>query len=317
MKVSILIPIYGVELFIEKCTRSLMEQTYKDIEYIFVNDCSPDNSVAVLESVVKQYPDRISQVHIISHESNKGLAGARQTGLEAATGDTVLFIDSDDYIKTNTVERLVETMQATNADVVDGGYSIEEEGVITSNFYPLHLSSKAYLKTILCQSVESNRVVGRLIKHSLFSKHGITFIQGVDFAEDFSVIPRILANATRSWVDECFYLYRQDNPDSYSHNISTKNAVSYYKAQQIVGSYFVSHNNLKNYRFAAEMGWVDAWRFARRFNVDKTLVDEHFKLKPSHFVTRLLYCLMKSSIPFSFVNFCYKAVRTIYLKSIR
>ena len=79
--VSILVPIYNVENFIEKCSVSLFEQTYKNIEYVFVNDCSPDHSIEVLEKVAKNYPNRINSIKIINHDVNKGLAGARNTAI--------------------------------------------------------------------------------------------------------------------------------------------------------------------------------------------------------------------------------------------
>ena len=78
LKVSILVPVYGVEQYIEKCARSLFEQTYSDIEYVFVNDCTKDDSIGVLKRVLEKYPQRMQQVRIINHEKNMGLgAGAR------------------------------------------------------------------------------------------------------------------------------------------------------------------------------------------------------------------------------------------------
>ena len=98
-KISILVPIYGVEHYIERCARSLFEQTYPDIEYVFVDDCSSDQSIAVLEKVMEDYPLRKPHVKIIHHERNKGLSAARNTALEASAGDYVMHVDSDDYIE--------------------------------------------------------------------------------------------------------------------------------------------------------------------------------------------------------------------------
>lgn len=77
-KVSIIIPIYGVELFIERCAISLFEQTLDDIEYIFVDDCTMDKSVQILQGIIAKYPQRKDNVFIIRHERNKGLASARK-----------------------------------------------------------------------------------------------------------------------------------------------------------------------------------------------------------------------------------------------
>ena len=80
-KVSVIIPVYGVEKYIERCARSLFEQTLEDMEFIFVNDCTKDNSIDILLRVIDEYPKRKSQVHILNHEFNKGLPVARQTGI--------------------------------------------------------------------------------------------------------------------------------------------------------------------------------------------------------------------------------------------
>ena len=98
MKVSILVPVYGVEKYIERCARSLFEQTYEDLEYIFVDDCSPDNSIEILKNTLENYPKRKEQVKIIHHDKNQGLSGARNTALSHATGDYVIFVDSDDEV---------------------------------------------------------------------------------------------------------------------------------------------------------------------------------------------------------------------------
>ena len=79
--ISILIPVYKVEQYIEKCAISLFEQTYSDIEYVFVDDCSPDSSIQCLKSVIEKYPQRSKNIKIIRHERNRGLAAARNTAI--------------------------------------------------------------------------------------------------------------------------------------------------------------------------------------------------------------------------------------------
>ena len=95
-KVSIIVPIYGVEHFIERCARSLFEQTLDGIEFIFVNDSTPDNSISILLRVLEDYPNRQNQVRIVQHEVNKGLPFARQTGIRLAKGEYIAHCDSDD-----------------------------------------------------------------------------------------------------------------------------------------------------------------------------------------------------------------------------
>ena len=83
-KVSIIVPVYNVSKFIERCARSLFEQTFESIEYIFVNDCTPDDSITKLNKIIIDYPQRSKSIRIIEHETNRGLAAARNSGLLAA-----------------------------------------------------------------------------------------------------------------------------------------------------------------------------------------------------------------------------------------
>ena len=98
-KVSVIVPIYGVEPYIERCVRSLMEQTYTNCEYIFVDDCTPDASVEILKRVLEDYPNRKQKVKIIQNEKNQGLPQTRKHGFQYATGDFVANVDSDDFVE--------------------------------------------------------------------------------------------------------------------------------------------------------------------------------------------------------------------------
>ena len=114
--ISVVIPIYRVEAFIERCARSLMEQTMDDVEYIFVDDCSPDGSIDILNHVVAEYPQR--KVQIIRHEVNHGLPAARNTGLAVTTGEYIFHCDSDDYMECDALEKMYNKAVETDADIV-------------------------------------------------------------------------------------------------------------------------------------------------------------------------------------------------------
>ena len=104
--VSILVPVYGVEKYIERCARSLFEQTYENLEYIFVDDCTPDKSIEILKRVIEDYPNRKNQVRIIHHEHNRGLAAARNTALDAATSEFYLADENMYHLKWSTGDKL-------------------------------------------------------------------------------------------------------------------------------------------------------------------------------------------------------------------
>ena len=116
-KVSVIVPVYGVEKYIERCARSLFKQTLQEIQFIFVDDCTPDNSINILKEIIKDYPNRESQVIILNHEINKGLPAARQTGIKTATGEYIAHCDSDDWVELNLYETMYNAAVSQHADV--------------------------------------------------------------------------------------------------------------------------------------------------------------------------------------------------------
>ena len=119
IKVSVIIPIYGVEQYIERCARSLFGQTMRsDIEFIFVNDCTPDRSIETLLNTLKDYPERTEQVAILTHAANKGLAATRKTGVRAARGVYIIHCDSDDWVEPDICQTMYEEAKRTDSDIV-------------------------------------------------------------------------------------------------------------------------------------------------------------------------------------------------------
>ncbi|CEX91832.1 glycosyl transferase family protein [Streptococcus pneumoniae] len=113
MKVSVIIPVYNVEKYLRRCLDSVVNQTYKDIEVILVNDGSPDNSKKICEEYVAKY----SNIQLIN-QKNAGLGAARNTGLQYITGNAVTFVDSDDWLELDAIEYYVASMKKSDADIV-------------------------------------------------------------------------------------------------------------------------------------------------------------------------------------------------------
>ena len=128
-KVSVCIPVYGVEKYIERCARSLFEQTVPELEFVFVNDCTPDKSIEVLRQTLEDYPHRKSQVTIIDLPENRGLVNARNVALEYlaahGSGEYIIHCDSDDYVEPDMYERMYERAVAHDADMVYCDYFAE------------------------------------------------------------------------------------------------------------------------------------------------------------------------------------------------
>ena len=122
MKVTIIVPIYNVSAYIERCWESLVKQTYKDLEILFIDDCGTDDSVEKLQKLIDIHPGIYCK--ILHHDHNRGLSAARNTGLMAATGDYVYFLDSDDDITEDCIERLVAPVMNDEIDIVVGNYRV-------------------------------------------------------------------------------------------------------------------------------------------------------------------------------------------------
>ena len=122
-KISVLVPVYGVERYIGRCVRSLFGQTMTEgVEFIFVNDCTKDGSMDILMETLKQYPSRQSQVKVVNHKENMGIASARITALNLAKGEYVMNLDSDDYYESDMLECMYATAKKQNADIVVADY---------------------------------------------------------------------------------------------------------------------------------------------------------------------------------------------------
>lgn len=117
-KVSVVVPVYGVEKYIERCARSLFEQTLDDIEYLFIDDCTPDKSVEILKQVMEDYPQRKNKVVIHRMEQNLGQAKVRESGMRSATGEYVIHCDSDDWVHPEMYERLYHYAVTGDYDMV-------------------------------------------------------------------------------------------------------------------------------------------------------------------------------------------------------
>ena len=117
MKVSIIVPVYNAMKYIEECFLSIVNQSYENIETLFINDCSPDNSISILQSLISQYPNK--NIKIINNEVNSGTAISRNNGINYATGDYIFFMDDDDTITSECISLLVNTaIEYNNPDIV-------------------------------------------------------------------------------------------------------------------------------------------------------------------------------------------------------
>lgn len=218
IKVSILVPFYKVENYIGRCVESLFLQTYSNIEYIFVNNCSPDRSMEIIEEYMDKYKVR-QKCKMIIHEQNLGISASRNDCLDNMTGDYFLFIDSDDYIEKDMVELLVIAAIENDADISGCGYY--EEFLDYRIEHPQKYSNnhEEMMKAITLLTLKG--VMWKLlVRSSIVTEHKdeVRFIPDRRMVDDYLFCCQLFYYAKRfSNVDRCLYHWVQYNPHSYTH----------------------------------------------------------------------------------------------------
>lgn len=182
MMVSIIIPIYNVQQYIEACVASVAAQTFQDFEILAVDDCTKDFSIEVLKASVEKYHIPEEKVHIIRHDKNRGLSAARNTGIKASTAQYVYFLDSDDTIPPDCLEKLVGVARRAhhNVDMVVGNYLFDgpELGCPHIAVKKRILGRRDYIKSY-CKELIYPMAWNRLVKRDFIQKHGLFFEEGL------------------------------------------------------------------------------------------------------------------------------------------
>lgn len=223
--VSVIVPIYKVRGFIARCADSLLGQTLQNVEFIFVNDCTPDDSMDVLAGVIDNYPNRSNRIKIIDHDVNKGLPTARNTGLSAATGKYIYHCDSDDYMEKNMLERLVVSAEKIGADFVWCDWFLTFEKGERRMVEPSASSVLEAINNIMAGVMKYN-VWNKLVKHELYLKHNIRFPDGHAMGEDMTMIKLLSLSKGIGYVSEPLYHYVKMNVLAYTSGPSSLNLTS-------------------------------------------------------------------------------------------
>ena len=231
-KVTIAVPIYGVESYVETCAISLFEQTYSNLEYVFIDDCTPDKSIDIIEKVLEKYPNRQRQVRIINQNENKGCPAARNLAVQLATGDFIFHVDADDYIEKDAISSLVSEQLATDADLVVANYLIETSGNTSLVKYCDISKNKEEIVCDCLKDKSSQSVWGILIKRQIYIDHHIKADESFHVGEDWQVSPLLLYYAKKiAYVDKVVYHYQLSRPNSIT--ITSQTSVSTKKNQLI------------------------------------------------------------------------------------
>ena len=246
-KVSVIIPIYNVEKYIERCARSLFEQTLDDIEYIFIDDCSPDNSIHILNNVIREYPNRANQIIVYAMPYNMGLPTVRKHGIYMATGEYIANCDSDDWVDKDMYRIMYEKAIMNNCDIVKCNFvrCNEYYSQLCSTIPLSHFDNKSLLLSYFLKGTDLSSLCDKLIKRTLFKDNQI--MHPVDnMLEDYVVTTQLLYYCNHiGYIDKVLYYYYQ-NPESICHGIDEPKILSRLSQQKTNVDLIIDFLNDKN-----------------------------------------------------------------------
>ena len=216
--ISVIIPVYNVENYLEECLKSIQNQTYTNIEVLLINDGSTDNSKRICE----HYCEEDSRFHLLN-QKNKGQSVARNTGVAASSGEFIVFVDSDDVIKANYLEELMKYMTA-DVDIVESKFTVHKKDFFTDDFEK---------RTILFEgnSIEAVRAVPRhilsvnpvtkLYRRSIVES--VPYLEGVIFEDIYSGVGMLKYIRKIVKIDYVGYYYRQHQSSTMHRTFTEKN----------------------------------------------------------------------------------------------
>lgn len=224
MKVSIITPVYNTGKYIGRCLDSILNQSHQDFEVICVNDCSPDNAM----SVVGAYAEKDSRIKALSHDRNRGPMVARQTGIQASSGDFYMFVDSDDTLPADALETLMAVAQEKSSDIVVAGHTlVDEHGNKIREELPFtsgEFTSQEIINLLVEKKIRHNLAFCIFAK-SLFNRNFYT-LENQNNCEDMILFYELVgASKQISLIQRSVYDYYQ-TPGSTTHSRITPNVLN-------------------------------------------------------------------------------------------
>lgn len=221
-KVSVIIPVYGVEKYIERCARSLFEQTLDDIEYLFIDDCTLDRSIEILNRVLDEYPQRKNQVIIHRMEKNSRQAAVRKWGMLNATGDYIIHCDSDDWVDVTMYEKMYNKAIETGSDVVVCDYVTTDGGSLKKINKACHsVKPIEFLENMLLQR-DPWSLCNKLFKRTAY--YNIVFPTSA-MGEDMATTMQLVWNCSKLEYIPIAYYHYYFNPDSITKKRTKENSL--------------------------------------------------------------------------------------------
>ena len=217
---SIIIPVYNVEQYLNTCVQSVLAQTFTDFELILVDDGSKDTSGALCDELAQSD----ARIRVI-HQENQGLSGARNTGINAATGEYLLFLDSDDWwTSSDCLQKIADRLAVTNVDVLSFNYRKSTDGQLSDPYFQNAADAiEQTLPYLLDRGLWVTGACNKAIRRSLFAGDQLRFRRGIT-SEDIDWTLRLaLCAESFDYLELCVFVYRQRS-GSITHSVTLKSA---------------------------------------------------------------------------------------------
>lgn len=230
--VSLIIPVYNVEPYVERCVRSVMAQTYTDLECIIVDDCTPDDSIEKCEKLINEYNGPID-FKILHHEHNRGLSAARNTGTDAASGEYIYYLDSDDEITPDCLSLLVhETKLHPEVELVQGGVkAIPYNPWFELSYYqhPSYIDNNDWIRYNFFKSGEEIPVMAwnKLVRKVFIDANHFSFKEGLIHEDELWTLQLVKKLKRIAIVGQTTYLYYRTDNSIMSTTSQNRSALSW------------------------------------------------------------------------------------------
>ena len=264
-KISVIIPVYNVEKYIKKCLDSVVNQTFKDIEIIVVNDGSPDNS----SKIIKEYMKEDKRIKYYEKD-NGGQGSARNLAITKSTGEYLIFVDSDDYIDLNMLEKMYDYAKKSKLDIVVCNGYLDVNDDIT-NFDNFNSSINDLQKRYI---VSQTGPCLKLIKAEIIKKNNLLFVENHIY-EDIAIVPAYALFTDKiGYIDERFYYYVQRSNSSMNQEKYSKKLEDIFFALDNLSNKFTEYSNNKfneelEYLYIENLLHAASLRFLRFDNYEK------------------------------------------------
>lgn len=281
VKISVIVPVYNTEKYLRRCLDSIVNQSFKDIEIIVVNDCSSDNSL----NIIREYMEQDNRIILINKEKNEGLSAARNSGIKLAKGEYIQHIDSDDWIEQNYFKEVYQCAIENNADIVisdfykdfDNGniFYMEDQNIIITKNITL-IENVCFLKGFPA-------IWNKLIRRKLYIENNIFHPLGISIGEDLYVILKLF------FFSKKIIKYNH----AFIHYIQTENSLIRKKEKNVIkvkDIYFVIKNLENFFRFKnidlsineLKINHLSIWLLKSNYNLKDLdylrILDEYIKL---------------------------------------